>query len=147
VSVCLVCLSCLLSLSFSLPVFYLYTQTYHTDRQTDRHTQREREREREREKEVAANSLWLIIFLGFPFPGLSPFVFFSNGPIYIFRSWMVLFNYFTFLIVFSYISSRDLSVFSLRASICLPVFSCNFKGVIYVLLKFLYHIMRWDFWI
>ena len=40
----------------------------------------------------------------------------------IFRTWTTLFNYFTCLIVFSYISLRDLFVSSLRASTRLPVF-------------------------
>ena len=40
----------------------------------------------------------------------------------IFRSWMVLFNSFTCLDVFSCNSLRDFCVSFLRASICLPVF-------------------------
>jgi hypothetical protein len=43
----------------------------------------------------------------------------------IFRSWIVLFNSFTCLVVFSCNSLRDFCVSSLRASTCLPVFSCN----------------------
>jgi hypothetical protein len=42
----------------------------------------------------------------------------------IFRSWMVLFISFTSLIVFSYSSLRNFCDSSLRASSCLPVFSC-----------------------
>jgi hypothetical protein len=41
------------------------------------------------------------------------------------RSWMVLFNSYTSLVVFSCNSLRDFSVYSLRASTCLPVFSCS----------------------
>jgi hypothetical protein len=44
--------------------------------------------------------------------------------IFIFRSWVVLFNSYTCLVVFSCISLRDLCVSSLRVSTCLPVFSC-----------------------
>jgi hypothetical protein len=43
---------------------------------------------------------------------------------YIFRSWMVLFNSFTCLVVFSCYSLGDFCVSSLKASSCLPVF-CN----------------------
>jgi hypothetical protein len=43
---------------------------------------------------------------------------------YIFRSWMVLFSSFTWLVVFFCNSLRDFCVSSLRYSTCLPVFSC-----------------------
>jgi hypothetical protein len=39
-------------------------------------------------------------------------------------SWMVLFNSFNCLVVFSCNSFRDFCVSSLRSSRCLPVFSC-----------------------
>jgi hypothetical protein len=42
----------------------------------------------------------------------------------IFRSWMVLFISFTYLILFSCSSLKDFCVSSLRASSCLLVFSC-----------------------
>jgi hypothetical protein len=42
-----------------------------------------------------------------------------------FRSWMVLFNSITCLLVFSCNSLRDFCVSSLKASTCLAVFSCN----------------------
>jgi hypothetical protein len=45
--------------------------------------------------------------------------------VYIFRSWMILFNFFSCLVVFSCNSLRDLCVFSLSAFPSLPVFSCN----------------------
>ena len=44
---------------------------------------------------------------------------------YIFRSWMVLFNFITCLVVFSCNSLRDFCFSSLRTSTCLAVFSCN----------------------
>jgi len=44
--------------------------------------------------------------------------------IYIFHSWMVLFNSFYCLVVFSCNSLRDFCVSSLRACTCLPVLSC-----------------------
>jgi hypothetical protein len=52
---------------------------------------------------------------------VSLYFFIVSTPI--FRSWMVLFNSFTCLVVFSYNSLRDFCVSSLRASSCLPVFS------------------------
>jgi hypothetical protein len=42
----------------------------------------------------------------------------------ILRSWMVLFNSFTCLVVFSCISLRDFCVSSLRCFTCSSVFSC-----------------------
>jgi hypothetical protein len=44
---------------------------------------------------------------------------------FIFRSWIILFNSFTCLLVFFCNSLRDFCVSSLRASTCLPVFSYN----------------------
>ena len=82
--------------------------------------------------------LWFLIsFLGFPSPELSPFgclficvcdcdfvfVFLSLLPV--FRSWVDLFNSITCLVVLSCNSLRDFCVFSLRTSTCLAVFSCN----------------------
>jgi hypothetical protein len=55
------------------------------------------------------------------FPSICVFFIVSTST---FRIWTALFNSFTFLIVFSYISLRDLFVPSFRASTCLPVFSC-----------------------
>jgi hypothetical protein len=50
-------------------------------------------------------------------------VIFPLASISIFRPWMLLFNFFTCLVVFfPYISLRDLCVYSLRVSTCLPVF-------------------------
>jgi hypothetical protein len=60
----------------------------------------------------------------------------------IFRSWMVLFNFFTCLVLFSCNSSRDFCVSSLRASSYVLLFFL--KRVIYVL-KFSIIIMRCDF--
>jgi hypothetical protein len=59
---------------------------------------------------------------------------------------MVLFNYFTCLIVFSYNSLRDFCVFSKSFYLFTSVPLYFFKGVIYVLLKDLSIIlMRFDF--
>ena len=44
--------------------------------------------------------------------------------VFIFRSWIILFNTFTCLVVFSCNSFRNSCVSSLSASNCLPVFSC-----------------------
>jgi hypothetical protein len=63
--------------------------------------------------------------------------------LFLFRYWMVLFNSFTYLIVLSCISLRDLFVSSLRASTC--VFLYFFKGIIYVFLKVLYHLHKMKF--
>jgi hypothetical protein len=61
-----------------------------------------------------------------------------------FRSWMFLFNLFSCLIVFSYMSLRDSFVFSLRASTCLPVFSCiSFRELFMFSLKASIIFMRW----
>jgi hypothetical protein len=71
--------------------------------------------------------LWLLIsFLGFLSPEMSLFAISLLLLLPIFRSLMVLFNSFTCLVVFSYNSLRDICVSSLRASTCLPVFSCTF---------------------
>jgi hypothetical protein len=91
----------------------------------------------------------LLVMLASMTPDLSPRFSISSvislcdffiASISIFRSWMVLFTFFTCLIVFSCNSSRDFCVSSLRSYL----FTCDllyfFKGIIYVLLKFLY---RW----
>jgi hypothetical protein len=57
----------------------------------------------------------------------------------IFRSWMVLFNSITCLVVFSYNSLKHFCVSSLKVSSCLPVFSCI------SFLKFSIIIIRSDF--
>jgi hypothetical protein len=58
----------------------------------------------------------------------------------IFGLCIVLFNSFTYLVVFSCNSLRDIYISSLRGSICLTfVLLYFFKGVIFVLLKVLYH--------
>jgi hypothetical protein len=57
----------------------------------------------------------------------------------IFRTWTVLFNSITCLVVFSCNSLRDFCVSSLKASSCLPVFSCIY------FLKSSIIIMRNDF--
>uniref|UniRef100_A0A8C6GP74 Uncharacterized protein n=1 Tax=Mus spicilegus TaxID=10103 RepID=A0A8C6GP74_MUSSI len=46
----------------------------------------------------------------------------------LFRSWMVLFNSITCLVVFSCNSLRDFCASSLMSSTCLAVFSCIFKS-------------------
>jgi len=81
------------------------------------------------------------LFSRFLSPGLSPFVlsFLCLFP-FLKNFWVVFFNSFICLIVFSCNSLRDCCVSSLRASNCLSVFSCIFlMGIIYVLLKVLYH--------
>lgn len=67
---------------------------------------------------------FLISFLGFPSSGLPPFVISLFFSLYISGSYIILFNSFICLFVFSYISLTDSFVSSLRASTCLPVFSC-----------------------
>jgi hypothetical protein len=65
---------------------------------------------------------------------------------FIFRSWKVLFNSFTYLAVFSCNSSRDFCVFSLSAFSFLPVFSCIYLRELFMsLLKSPIIIMRYDF--
>ena len=49
-----------------------------------------------------------------------------------FRSWTALSNSFTYLVVFSYISLKDLFVSSLRASTCLPVSSCIYFSELFI---------------
>jgi hypothetical protein len=62
-----------------------------------------------------------------------------------FRSWMVLLNSFTCLVVFSYNSLSNFCVSSLRGSTSLPVFSCMFlRGLFMSFLKSSI-IMRCDF--
>jgi hypothetical protein len=64
----------------------------------------------------------------------------------IFRSWMVLFNSVTCLILFSCNSLRDFYVSSLRAFSCLPGFSCIFKRELFMsFLKSSIIIIRCDF--
>jgi hypothetical protein len=72
--------------------------------------------------------LWLMVPYFFPriyMPRVvSLWVFFIiSTPI--FRSWIILFNFFTCLVVFSCNSLRDFCVSSLRTSTFLAVFSCN----------------------
>jgi len=57
--------------------------------------------------------------------------------IFTFRSWMVLFNSFTCLVIFSCNSLRDFCVSSLKASTCVLLYF--FKGVIYVLKVLSHH--------
>jgi hypothetical protein len=58
----------------------------------------------------------------------------------IFRSWVVLFFSVASLIVFSCNSLRDFCVSSLRASSCLPLFSCIYSRELFItFLKVLYH--------
>ena len=64
----------------------------------------------------------------------------------IFRSWMVLFNSFTCLVVFSCNYLRDFCVSSLRVSTCLPVFFyISLKELFMSSLKSSISIMRCDF--
>jgi hypothetical protein len=63
-----------------------------------------------------------------------------------FRSWMVLFNSFTYLIVFFCISLRDFCVSSLRASICLLVYTyISLRDFCVSSLRASIIFMRWDF--
>lgn len=75
----------------------------------------------------------LLVMLASMTPDLFPRFFISRVvslcdffivSISIFRFWMVLFNSFTCLVVFSCNSLREFYVSSLRASTCIPVFSC-----------------------
>ena len=87
------------------------------------------------------NLCFLNSFPGFLFPELSPFVISL-----LFRSCMVLFNYFTCLLVFYCNSLRDFCFSSLRASSCLPVFSCiSLRELFMSFLKSSIIIMRSDF--
>jgi hypothetical protein len=75
----------------------------------------------------------------------SLWVFFivSTSP---FRSWMVLFNSITCLIVFSYNSLRDLCVSPLRSSTYVAVFSCiSLRVLLMSFLKSSTSIIRYDF--
>jgi hypothetical protein len=64
----------------------------------------------------------------------------------IFRSWMVLFNSITCLVVFLCNSLRDFCVSSLRSSTCLPVSSCIYLRELFMsFLKSSIIIMRFDF--
>jgi hypothetical protein len=64
----------------------------------------------------------------------------------IFRSWMVLFNSFSCLVVFSCNSLRNFRVSSLRLSTYLPVFSCiSLRELFMSFLKSSIFIMRCDF--
>ena len=64
----------------------------------------------------------------------------------IFRSWMVLFNSVTCLILFSCNSLRDFYVSFLRAFSCLPGFSCiSLRGLLMSFLKSSTSNMRYDF--
>jgi hypothetical protein len=67
---------------------------------------------------------------------------------FIFRTWMLLFNSFTCLVVFFYNSLRDFCVSSLRAFPYLPVFSSiSLRESFMFLLKSSIIIMRYDFYI
>jgi hypothetical protein len=63
------------------------------------------------------------LFPRFSISGVASICDFFIVSISIFGSWTVLFNSFTCLIVFSYISLRDLFISSLMAFTCLSVFS------------------------
>jgi hypothetical protein len=83
------------------------------------------------------------LFPGFCITRAVPLCGFFIVSISIFRSWMVLFNFFTCLIVLSFNSLSKFCVSSLRASTCLiGVLLYSFNGVIYVLLNVLYITMR-----
>jgi hypothetical protein len=60
--------------------------------------------------------------------------------IFIFRSWMVFFSFFTCLVVFPFNSLRDFSVSPLGSSTCLPVFSCiSLRELFMYSLNFYHH--------
>jgi hypothetical protein len=77
---------------------------------------------------VMLASMATFSFLGFLSPEWSPFVISLLVSTSIFRSWVVLFNSFTCLVVFSYNTLRDFCVSSLRASNCLSK-QYLYKGV------------------
>jgi hypothetical protein len=59
---------------------------------------------------------------------------------------MLLFNSFTFLLMFFCISLRNLCLSFLRASICLVVLFCIYLNDLFLsFLKFCIFILRWDF--
>jgi hypothetical protein len=116
---------------------------------------------------VMLPSIALDSFLGFISPELFPFVISLLFLLPFLDSWVVLFNYFTCLDVFScnslrafcvssfrtstclpvfsYNSLSNFCVSSLRASSCLPVFSCISLKELFMSLKFSIIIMRSDF--
>ena len=63
----------------------------------------------------------------------------------IFRSWMVLFNYFPLLFVFLRKSLRDFCVPSLRDTGCFPVFCISLRELFILFLKSSIIIMRYEF--
>ena len=86
------------------------------------------------------------LFSRFSISRIVSLCYFFIVSISILRSWIVLFNSFTFLAAFSCISLRDFCVYSLRASTCLPVFSCNSLRELFMsFLKSSTSIMRCDF--
>jgi hypothetical protein len=97
----------------------------------------------------------LLVMLASTTPDLFPKFFISRfvllcdffiDSISIFRSWMVFFNFFTCLNVFSCHFKRDFCVSSLRACNCLPVFPCiSLRGLFMSFLKSSISIMRCDF--
>jgi hypothetical protein len=90
-------------------------------------------------------SMTLYLFPGFLSPWLPPFVI-LNASISIFRSWMVLFNYFTCSVVFPVILQRIFGFSSLSASTYLPVFFCiSLKVLLISFLKSSLIIMKCDF--
>ena len=91
--------------------------------------------------------LWFLIsFLGFYLQGCLPLVISFIVSSSIFRSWMVLVNSFTCLVVFSSNSIREFCVLSLKAYTCLPVFFCNsFMELFMSFLKSFLIVMRWNF--
>jgi hypothetical protein len=86
-----------------------------------------------------------------PFPRFSisrvvSLCYFFIVSISLFRSWMVLFNFFICLVVFFCNSLRDFCVFSLRDSSCLPVFFClSLRELFMSFLKTSIIIVRCDF--
>ena len=96
-------------------------------------------------------SVSLCLFIGelSPLMLISRVVFlcvFFNVSISVFRSWIVLLNSFTCLIVFSCISLRDLLVSSLRASTYLLVFLCiSLMELFMSFLKSSIIYMKWEF--
>lgn len=94
---------------------------------------------------VILTSVTLGLFPRFSISRVSILCDFFIVSISIFKSWTVLFNSFTCLIVFSCISLRDFCVSSLWASTCLPVFCIFLRELLMFSFKVLHHLHKMGF--